>query len=119
MAQEKQTTVVIDTECPVCIATARIIDKTEPHRFRFVSRQQYQESTGAGVLPDSIIVPENDSQKHLDRADAVFHILRNSKYLRIFYPIKYILPKPVANRLYDLIAKNRHTLSQIFFNKVN
>lgn len=103
--------ILFDGICNLCNGTVQFIIKHDPNEyFRFASLQSkagsrlVKEFELQGAL-NTVILIENG--KHFEKSDAVLKIARRLggwKLLTLFW----ILPKPVRDFVYDLIARNRY-----------
>lgn len=110
-------TVLFDGVCNLCNASVNfIIDRDKNSRFVFAALQSeagrrllegYQVSIPTKGF-DSIILIKND--KIYKRSDAALEIAKNlSGMWPLFYIFK-IIPSPIRDIFYNLIAKNRYIL---------
>lgn len=108
--------VLFDGVCNLCNGAVRFIIRRDRKRhFRYASLQGEtgrlllsRHYPGPGGAPDSIVLIE-DGQAHV-RSDAVLRILRHLNPYRAFVPALRLIPLPLRDFLYRLIADNRHRL---------
>ncbi|MDX1627091.1 MAG: thiol-disulfide oxidoreductase DCC family protein [Fulvivirga sp.] len=103
--------VFFDGVCNLCNGAVNfIIDRDQRKRYQFASLQSaYAENLlkDRAQKLDSIVLLTKDGQL-LDKSSAVLEIARRLKGgWFLLYGFK-IIPKPVRDRLYDFIAKNRY-----------
>lgn len=105
--------VIFDSDCVLCNSSVSFIIRNDPKRkFRFSSFQSktikqflnnYNEQPGS---PDSLILIAED-RIYLKSTAA----LKIAKQLNGLWPVFYVLiiiPKPVRDFVYDLVARNRY-----------
>ncbi|MGV2941377.1 thiol-disulfide oxidoreductase DCC family protein [Mesobacillus sp. LC4] len=106
-----QPVILFDGVCNFCDASVQfILDRDEKEQFRFASLQSDagQELLKKYKVPDdvdSMILIENEKVYYKSSA-----ALRISRHLRGAWKLLYvfmIVPPPIRNVVYDLIAKNR------------
>lgn len=104
--------ILFDGVCNFCDASVQFILKRDPNEiFHFASLQSDagQELLGKYKVPDdvdSMILIENEKVYYKSSA-----ALRISRHLQGVWKLFYafiILPAPIRNAMYDLIAKNRY-----------
>lgn len=104
--------VLFDGECGLCSAAVQFWIERDPRaRLRFASlhspvAQDLLAARGATPLPDSIVLLER-GRLHLRSSAA----LRIARVLRFPWPLLAILllvPRPLRDRVYDLVARRRH-----------
>ncbi|AIQ45461.1 thiol-disulfide oxidoreductase DCC [Paenibacillus sp. FSL R7-0273] len=108
-----QTVVLIDGVCHLCQGLVRFIIPRDPAgRIKFTSLQSDKGITlllAAGLEPgrlDTVVVLENG--RVYTESSAVLRIARK---LRLPWPAAYafiIVPRPLRNSLYRLVARNRY-----------
>lgn len=107
-----QKIILFDGECHFCNRSVQFIIKRDPSAlFKFTSLQS---TIGKNLVNQFNIPPDIDSLllinngKWHTKSSAVFHIC---KYLsgpwKLFYPF-LIIPKPIRDFFYHIIAKNRY-----------
>ena len=104
---------LFDGVCNLCNGTIRFIIERDPHaRFQFATLQSpaADRLIGAHVdrasLPDSIVLLE-EGRIHVRSAAA----LRIARQLRFPWPLAWIfiiVPRPVRDWVYDVIARHRY-----------
>ncbi len=104
--------ILFDGVCNFCDASVQFILKRDPNEiFRFASLQSDagQELLRKYKVPDdvdSMILIENE--KVYFKSSAALRISRHLQGVwKLFYAF-IILPAPIRNAMYDLIAKNRY-----------
>lgn len=105
--------ILFDGVCNLCNSSVNfIIDHDKKNVFRFASLQS---DAGQTLLKkfnlnvkdfNSIILVEND--KFYERSSAVMKIVRKFPGLWKFLYLFIIIPPPVRNFVYDIIADNRY-----------
>jgi predicted DCC family thiol-disulfide oxidoreductase YuxK len=105
--------ILFDGVCNLCNGLVRFVIARDPKaHFKFAAltseagRQVLQSTPVSGVLPDSMVLIE-DGQVFV-RADAALRVLRR---LRFPWSLAYalvIVPWPIRDRVYDLVARNRY-----------
>ena len=105
--------ILFDGVCNLCNSSVNfIIDHDKKNEFRFASLQS---DAGQSLLKkfnlnvkdfNSIILVEND--KFYERSSAVMKIVRKFPGLWKFLYLFIIIPPPVRNFVYDIIADNRY-----------
>jgi predicted DCC family thiol-disulfide oxidoreductase YuxK len=106
--------VLIDGVCVLCSAAARFVIARDPAAsFRFVTVQEPYGRALAQRLGIDIAAPETNAVVlgriayfKSDVAIEVLSRLRRRSWVRVFW----ILPRPVRNAVYDLVARNRYRL---------
>jgi len=114
-AQQQAHTVVFDGVCKLCNGAVRFIIKRDPQaRFNFV---RMQSSVGQQLMHNHSINPNNSDSLLLIKSERVFTqsdaALEIAAELRGFWPVLRwlkLLPKPLRNGLYQLVARNRYKL---------
>jgi predicted DCC family thiol-disulfide oxidoreductase YuxK len=108
--------VLYDGDCNLCHGFVRFIQKHDrKSQFRFISLQSDQakellKSAGFNQPEmDSVIYLENN-QTYL-KSEAFFRITHQLGDAFKFIDLFSIFPRRLTDRIYDLIAKNRHILS--------
>ena len=118
MARESLT-IYIDTDCALCSAAARWVARNDPHSaLRILSLH----SPDAGGLLEKAGRGELQARKSTlvfdERGELSFKstaVLRIFRHLRKPWPAVaglLIIPEPVRDALYDLVACNRRLLSK-------
>ena len=107
--------VLFDDDCNLCSSSIQfIINRDNSDIFRFAS---IQSEVGARLLNmyhvdiqinDSIILITNKNVKY--RSSAVLHILFYLKTIWKIFLLFYIIPRPIRDVVYNIIAKNRYSL---------
>lgn len=107
--------VLFDGECNFCHRSVQFIIKRDPEDyFRFASLQS---KIGQSLI-DKYKIPRNidsllliDNNKWFAKSSAALHICKYLKgFWRLFFPL-LIIPKPIRDLCYHLLAKNRYRLS--------
>ena len=109
-------TVFYDGHCGLCHRAVRFIlaeDRATAFRFAPLDSEAFRHNVPEGArhgLPDSLIVLTADG-KLLVRATAILHAMaRLGGVWRLLAGAASIVPRPVWDRAYDWIARNRHRL---------
>tara|TARA_B100000902_G_C26939428_1_gene730258 strand:- start:71 stop:487 length:417 start_codon:yes stop_codon:yes gene_type:complete len=110
--------VLFDGVCNMCVWSVRfIINRDVNDKFRLAS---IQSEAGKKIISDNKIdTVKNDSIIVIDqnliryRSSAVFFILRHLRTRLKIFLIFYIVPSPIRDLIYRLMAKIRH----VFFGK--
>lgn len=106
------TIILFDGECNFCSRSVQFIMKRDKSKqFKFASLQS---DTGKSLIKtynipktiDSVVLIEND-QAFIKSTATLKIALRLDGLWNILY-IFIVVPKPIRNIVYDLIAKNRH-----------
>ena len=102
--------ILFDGECNFCDASVQFIIKRDHGAFHFASLQS---EVGKQLVErfqlhgiDSVVLIENDRAYTKSTA-----ALRIAKRLHLLWRLCYVMivvPKPIRDSLYDLIAKNRY-----------
>ena len=102
--------ILFDGECNFCDASVQFIIKRDYGTFHFASLQS---EVGKQLVErfqlhgiDSVVLIENDRAYTKSTA-----ALRITKQLRLLWRLCYVmivLPKPIRDSIYDLIARNRY-----------
>lgn len=104
--------VLFDGDCHFCDRSVQFIIKRDPKaKFRFASLQS---EVGQNIrlkyyVPktmDSLLLV--DHQKVYDRSSAALRICQHLSGLWKLLYILLLIPKPVRDAVYDIIAKNRY-----------
>ena len=107
--------ILFDGVCNLCNASVKFIIRHDPKAyFRFATLQS---DFARRILPGNDISSENFASLILIENDIVFSkstaALKISRKLNGLWPVFYVLiiiPKPIRDFLYDLIAKYRYRL---------
>lgn len=111
--------ILFDGECNFCEKSVQFIIKRDPNGyFKFASLQseigkKLRKKYNVPEHIDSLLLIEQD--KWYDKSSAA---LRIGKNLKGFYKISFvflIIPKPIRDFFYDILAKNRYK----WFGKTN
>jgi predicted DCC family thiol-disulfide oxidoreductase YuxK len=104
--------ILFDGVCNLCNGFVQFVIARDPAaRFRFAALQsaaaaaRLREAGVSGPLPDSIVLV--DEGVHV-RSTAALRILRG---LRFPWPLAYgliVVPRPIRDRVYDVIAAHRY-----------
>lgn len=110
---EQQLIVLFDGTCNLCNGSVRFIQRHDSgNQFRFVPSQTPEGQALAtklgftGPTPGSIVLIDGD--RHYTRSTASLQIARRLKGL---WPLLYgfvLIPRPIRDGVYAIIAKNRH-----------
>ena len=112
LGSQQAPVILFDGVCNLCNNSVQFIIKRDPMgRFRFAALQSAAaesllKSTGAGPLPDSIVLVRDG--RVYTQSGAVLRIARE---LRGLWPLAYafiIVPRPLRDWAYRLVARNRY-----------
>ena len=103
-----------DGDCGVCGTAVRFVLRHDRHRAFHLAPLDSEvgrrvTATFAGAVPDSLIM--YDRGRALARSAAVFAILRRLGGAWHLLRIGELLPRPLADAAYDLIARHRRGIS--------
>jgi predicted DCC family thiol-disulfide oxidoreductase YuxK len=106
-------TILFDGFCNLCAACVRfIIRRDKRSRFRFAS---IQSDAGQSLMRRSGLQPEEidslvliDGDKGYTKSDAALRIARGLPGLWQLLALLLVLPAPLRNWCYDLVAKKRY-----------
>ncbi|WP_199677373.1 thiol-disulfide oxidoreductase DCC family protein [Lysinibacillus yapensis] len=106
--------ILFDGDCNFCHGGVQFIIKRDSRKqFKFASLQS---ETGK-MLSEKYSLPKNiDSMVYIEnnrcylKSTAVFHICRKLDGAWKIPSIFLLIPAPIRNAMYDLVAKNRHKL---------
>ena len=113
-------TIYIDTDCALCSVAARWVARNDPHSaLRILSLHSPDarvllEKAGRGELAvrkSTLVFDERGVLSYKSTA-----VLRIFRHLRSPWPAAsclLIIPEPVRDALYDLVASNRRLLSKV------
>lgn len=112
-AHDIQPLILFDGYCNLCNSSVQFIIARDPGaKFHFSAldsapaRIILEKLTVAGPLPDSMVLIEDN--KLFTRSTAALRIARR---LRLPWPLLYvfvIIPRPIRDWLYDIVARNRY-----------
>lgn len=104
--------ILFDGICNFCDASVQFILKRDDHEVFYFASQQ---SAGGQTLLEKYNVPAGSDSMVLIENDKVYFkstaALRISRHLRGGWKLLYLLlivPSPIRNVIYDIIAKNRY-----------
>ena len=113
---EGHTIILFDGVCNLCSGVVRFLIARDPHaRFRFAPLQsdaarracaEVGATPPAAVEPDTIIVIVNG--RALERSDAALAIAARLPFPWPIFGVFRILPRPLRDWLYRLVARNRY-----------
>ena len=113
---EGHTIVLFDGVCNLCSGVVRFVIARDPHaHFRFAALQsdaarracaEVGATPPAAVEPDTIIVIVNG--RALERSDAALAIAARLPFPWPIFGVFRILPRPLRDWLYRLVARNRY-----------
>jgi predicted DCC family thiol-disulfide oxidoreductase YuxK len=104
--------ILFDGVCNLCNSSIQFVIRRDPQaRFSFaplqsVAADSLLKSTGAAPLPDSIVLVQRG--RVYTQSGAVLRIARG---LRGLWPLAYafiVIPRPLRDLVYRLIARNRY-----------
>ena len=108
--------ILFDGVCNLCIsAVQRVIERDKKERFYFASlqsdaaRQELERLLGAeeiDALPDSIVLLDPEGVH--TRSAAALRIARGLGFPYALLRLGVVLPRPIRDAIYDLIARNRY-----------
>ncbi len=108
--------ILFDGVCNLCIsAVQRVIERDKGGRFYFASlqsdaaRRELEKLLGAeeiDALPDSIVLLDPEGVH--TRSAAALRIARGLGFPYALLRLGVVLPRPVRDAIYDLIARNRY-----------
>lgn len=107
--------ILFDGVCNLCNATVNFIIRNDPEQlFKFAPLQsafgqEILKNSGLSILKlETVILIEN--KELFIKSTAALKIAKDLKgFWKVFY-VLMIIPKPVRDFFYDLVAKNRYTL---------
>lgn len=104
--------ILFDSECNFCDRSVQFIIKRDPEGYyKFASLQS---DTGQKILKE-YSVPDNidsfiliDNNRYYSKSSAALRVCKNLKGLwKLFYSL-LIVPRPIRDFFYEIIAKNRY-----------
>jgi len=105
--------ILFDGVCNLCNAAVQFVIKHDKNRyFRFASLQSEIAKSilpKYGINPDaleSIIVYENE--RIYIRSNAILRIAKNLQGFSRLLVLGWVIPKPIRDWLYNIVAKNRY-----------
>jgi predicted DCC family thiol-disulfide oxidoreductase YuxK len=102
-------TVYYDGNCGLCHASIRWIHRRDTKEvFQYIPLQEAGGQSPEIARAGSVVLRDQAGQLHF-RSGAVGQICRalGWPWKGVFYVFKWV-PVPVADRMYDLVARNRH-----------
>ncbi len=112
----KQPLILFDGVCNLCNSTVQwVIEHDKEGRFHFATlqsaaaRRQLEEVVGAeeiDALPDSIVLLDRDGLH--TRSEAALRISRALGFPFTLLGLGVVVPRPIRDAVYDLIARNRY-----------
>ena len=110
-------TVLYDSECSLCNSQVRFIRRRDRRKdFRFVALQSEEGKSmlhAAGLPADELdTVVYAKEGKHLVRSSAVLGILDDLGGGWRLLKVSRIIPAPIRDFFYRLVARNRHRLAR-------
>jgi predicted DCC family thiol-disulfide oxidoreductase YuxK len=105
--------VLFDGVCNLCNGSVRFIIERDPHKhFQFAPLQSEAATRLIRASPDSLALPDSivlidDGRLYVRSAAA----LRIARRLRFPWPALWlfmVVPRPIRDRVYDLIARHRY-----------
>lgn len=109
-----QQVILFDGDCAYCNGWVNWIMKRDPERrFTFAPLTSevglaLRRNHGIPGTIDSIVLVKDDLA--FTRSDAAWRVLKELPGKRALATMVRIVPRPLRNRVYDLIARNRHRL---------
>ena len=111
-----QSLILFDGDCSYCNGWVNWIRKRDAsQKFRFAPLASVE---GQALINQFEIPPEIDSivlvvdQQAFIRSDAAWRILQALPGSRLLGSMLRVVPKPMRNWAYDVVAKNRHRLGK-------
>lgn len=110
----EQDVILFDGDCAFCNGWVRWITKRDPHRhFRFIALGSTEgillrKSHGVPDSIDSIVLIKGKDT--FTRSDAAWRVLSELPSWGFAARMVRVIPRPLRNWGYDLIARNRHRL---------
>lgn len=109
----KSAIILFDGVCPICNAAVRFIIANDPHAFfRFAPLQSAAARELVGKAPDEVMLDETfvliEDGVRFERSTAVFRVLARLRMPWPLFGALAIMPRPVLDSLYRLIAQNRY-----------
>ena len=108
--------ILFDGVCNLCNSAVRwVIERDKEERFDFASLQsdaarrelvKVMDANEIDALPDSIVLLDSDGV-HV-RSAAALRIARGLGYPFALLRLGIVLPRPIRDLIYDLIARNRY-----------
>ena len=108
--------ILFDGVCNLCNSAVRwVIERDKEGRFDFASLQsdaarqelvKVMDANEIDALPDSIVLLDSDGV-HV-RSAAALRILRGLGSWFLLLRLGIVLPRPIRDLIYDLIARNRY-----------
>ena len=120
LKQNNRFIVLFDGDCNLCSSSVQfIINRDQKDLFRFAS---IQSEVGVGLIDQyNIDIHKNDSIILIQKKDvkyrslAVLNILLHLKTFWRIFLVFHIIPKPIRDMLYNIIAKKRFFCSPIMY----
>jgi len=108
--------ILFDGVCNLCNSTVRwVIERDKEGRFDFASLQsdvarrelrKFMDTKEIDALPDSIVLLDSDGV-HV-RSAAALRILRGLGSWFLLLRLGVVLPGPIRDAIYDMVARNRY-----------
>ncbi len=108
--------ILFDGVCNLCNSTVRwVIERDKEGRFNFASLQsdvarreleKVMDTKEIDALPDSIVLLDSDGV-HV-RSAAALRILRGLGSWFLLLRLGVVLPGPIRDAIYDMVARNRY-----------
>jgi predicted DCC family thiol-disulfide oxidoreductase YuxK len=108
--------ILFDGVCNLCNSTVRwVIERDKERRFDFASLQsdvarrelgKIMDTKEIDALPDSIVLLDSDGV-HV-RSAAALRILRGLGSWFLLLRLGVVLPRPIRDAIYDMVARNRY-----------
>lgn len=108
--------IIFDDECNFCKKSTHFISKRDKSmKFKFASihndvGKEILSLSGCPENINSVILIING--KYYTKSSAVFRTLRHFDSIWKLLSILLLIPKPIRDYVYDIIAKNKHKLNK-------
>ena len=115
MPKTKKCIILFDGECSLCNYYVQfVINRIKKQNIVFVAMKSHKgkeilKKIEAKVnIEQTILLIENDKIK--TKSDAILEIIRKLKFPYNILTFGYIIPRPVRDKLYQIISNNRHRI---------
>ena len=113
---DRRPVILFDGVCNLCNSTVQwVIERDKEGRFDFASLQsdvarrelaKFIDAKDIDALPDSIVLLDSDGVH--TRSTATLRILRELRSWFALLRLGVVLPRPIRDAVYDLVARNRY-----------